>query len=123
VTTTSPEAYRSYVEGLELGIKYYFPEAKAALERAIELDKNFAMAYVGLTVVRRGMGDFTGAREALEKAWELSDRVAERERLQIEAAYFPLSSMTIRRPPESWNGSARVSPRNARCRGSSRNLS
>ncbi len=87
VTTTSPEAYRSYVEGLELGIKYYFPEAKAALERAIELDKNFAMAYVGLTVVRRGMGDFTGAREALEKAWELSDRVAERERLQIEAAY------------------------------------
>jgi tetratricopeptide (TPR) repeat protein len=87
VTTTSPEAYRSYVEGLELELKYYFPEAKAALERAIELDKNFAMAYFELTSVKRSMSDLTGAREALEKAWELSDRVAERERLRIEAAY------------------------------------
>jgi len=87
VTTSSPEAYRSYVEGLELEIKYYFPEAKAALERAIELDKNFAMAYFELTAVKMNMGDATGGREALEKAWGLKDRVAERERLQIEASY------------------------------------
>jgi serine/threonine protein kinase/tetratricopeptide (TPR) repeat protein len=87
VTTTSPEAYRSYVEGIELELKFYFPEAQAALERAVELDKNFAMAYFELRAVKMSLGDQAGAREALEKAWGLSHRVADRERLVIEAAY------------------------------------
>ena len=87
VTTTSPEAYRSYVEGLELELKYSFSEAEAALERAIELDRNFAMAYFEVTSVKMSLGDVTGAREALEKAWKLRERVDKRGRLQIEAAY------------------------------------
>jgi eukaryotic-like serine/threonine-protein kinase len=87
VTTTSPEAYRSYVEGVQLRLKFYFPEAEAALERAIELDKNFAMAYFKLSTMNGAQADQTSERRNLEKAWELRHRVAERERLQIEAAY------------------------------------
>ncbi|MGH7890530.1 MAG: hypothetical protein ACRENF_08275, partial [Thermodesulfobacteriota bacterium] len=88
VTTNSPEAYRSYLEGVELNKKVYSDEAEAAFKRAIELDSNFAMAYFGLANVwRPGARDLTAQRKASEKAWKLRDRVTERERLQIEALY------------------------------------
>ncbi len=90
VTTNSPEAYRSYLEGVELVKRFYAAEAKAALERAIELDNDFAMAYYEVAGVYRGLGDVAGWRKALQKAWELSNQVGERERLQIQARYVLL---------------------------------
>jgi len=87
VTTSSPEAYRSYLEAVELAKKFYFSESEAAIRRAIELDSNFAMAYFGLARVRDNFGDNAGQRKALQKAWQLRKKVAEKERLQIEAAY------------------------------------
>ncbi len=86
VTASSPEAYRSYTEGVELNKKFFGPEAKAAFRRAIELDSNFAMAYFGLATLNVE-SDIRESRAALEKAWQLRDRVTERERLTIEAAY------------------------------------
>jgi serine/threonine protein kinase/Flp pilus assembly protein TadD len=86
VTASSPEAYRSYTEGVELNKKYFTGEAKAAFERAIELDSNFAMAYFGLATLNL-LSDKLERRTALEKAWQLRDKVTERERLEIEAVY------------------------------------
>ena len=73
VTTKSPEAYRAYVEGVELLNRQMWSKHLAAFRRAVELDSTFAMAHLAL-------GN-------LKKAWELRDRVTERERLLIEAAY------------------------------------
>ncbi len=87
VTTSSPEAYRSYLEAVELAKKFYYSEADAAVRRAIELDSNFAMAYFGLAQSRGSFGDNIGQRKALQKAWQLRKNVAEKERLQIEATY------------------------------------
>lgn len=87
VTTSSPEAYRSYLEATELAKKFYYSEADAAIKRAIELDSNFAMAYFGLAQSRGNFGDITGQRNALQRAWQLRKNVTEKERLQIEAAY------------------------------------
>ncbi|HXF49484.1 MAG TPA: protein kinase [Verrucomicrobiae bacterium] len=87
VTTSSPEAYRSYLEATELAKKFYYSEADAAIKRAIELDSNFAMAYFGLAQSRGSFGDNVGLRKALQKAWQLRKNVTEKERLQIEAAY------------------------------------
>ena len=84
VTTSSPEAYRSYMEAVELEMRFYTTEAKAALNRAIELDSNFAMAYF---LLNRLGEDEASRRRALQKAWELKGKVTEKERLQIEAAY------------------------------------
>ncbi|EQB64037.1 MAG: hypothetical protein RBG1_1C00001G1616 [candidate division Zixibacteria bacterium RBG-1] len=85
VTTSSPEAYRSFLEGVELLDKFYYAEAQAALKRAIELDSNFAMAYFVLSL---GNGvDAEARRKFLQKAWQLRNKVTEKERLQIQAAY------------------------------------
>ena len=83
VTTDSPEAYRSYVEGVELYKKLFLVEARAAFRRAVELDSNFAMAYFRLSLT----DEMSARKRALEKAWQLKERVTEKERLQIEAAY------------------------------------
>jgi TolB-like protein/Flp pilus assembly protein TadD len=86
VTTSSPEAYRSYLEGVELNNKFYGPEARAAYERAIELDSNFAMAYFGLATLSLSNDDNLRA-SALKKAYSLRNNVTEKERLSIQAQY------------------------------------
>ena len=86
VTTSSPEAYRSYLEGVQLNDKFYNSEAKAAFKRAIELDSNFAMAYFGLAMLSLEP-DGAMKNSALSKAWQLSERVTEKERLSIHSVY------------------------------------
>ena len=88
VTTSSPEAYRAYLEGIELMNKIYWPEAAAAFSRAIELDKNFAMAYYYLSRAQMSSGDLEASIKSLQKAVELSDNTTERERLQILSANY-----------------------------------
>ncbi|HYQ86345.1 MAG TPA: protein kinase [Bacteroidota bacterium] len=86
VTTSSPEAYRSFLEGVELVDRYFNSEAKAAFRRSIELDSNFAMAYFGLANLPLDP-DESLRRASLMKAWGLIDRVTEKERLAIQAQY------------------------------------
>ncbi len=83
VTTKSPEAYRAYAAGLELFYKIYAAEAIAAFSKAIEIDKNFAMAYFALSQVQYFVGDNEIAQGSLQKAVELADRTTSREKLQI----------------------------------------
>jgi len=87
VTTSSEEAYRSYVVGVDLDSKFYTNEAKAAFNRAIELDGNFAMAYFRMATLNLDPSDNSIRRNALEKAYQLRGKVTEKERLQIEASY------------------------------------
>ena len=92
VTTKSLEAYHAYVEGLELHDRYYRKEACAAFERAIEIDRNFAMAYYYLAVDRRNLGQIDRCLESLRNAVALSQNVTDRERLQILATNYQMHS-------------------------------
>jgi serine/threonine protein kinase/Tfp pilus assembly protein PilF len=84
-TTSSMEAYRFYLEGLENERKYYFDEARRAFEKAVELDPDFAMAHYELAVL---YGVDQETREAaIKRAFELLSSVTEKERLWIEGTY------------------------------------
>ncbi|HSD64380.1 MAG TPA: protein kinase [Ignavibacteriaceae bacterium] len=83
VTTKSPEAYRAYLAGIELMDKIYWKEAIAAFSRAIQLDKNFAMAYYYLSRSQNGLGETEASQISLKTAVDLSDNATEHERLQI----------------------------------------
>jgi serine/threonine protein kinase/Flp pilus assembly protein TadD len=86
VSTSSPEAYRSYIEAVDLNGKFYYAEAKAAFKKAIELDSNFAMAYYSYG---SSNGDLSDAerRALFQRAYALSARLPERERLVIRNTY------------------------------------
>ncbi len=85
VTTNSPEAYRAYVEGIDLFNKNYFGEAFGAFKRAVELDKNFAMAYSYLSFVT---ADPQRSAELFQKAVRLSAKATEPEQLMILGQNF-----------------------------------
>jgi eukaryotic-like serine/threonine-protein kinase len=57
-------------------------------ERAVELDPNFARAQASLGAAYGNLGQVTLAIEHLRKAFDLRNRVSERERYFIEAEYF-----------------------------------
>ena len=88
LTTRSLEALRSYVEADRETNKGDDNSALALLERAIQQDSGFAMAWRRRGVLMRNQGrDTTGYREAFRRAWELRDRLSARERYHTEATY------------------------------------
>jgi eukaryotic-like serine/threonine-protein kinase len=56
-------------------------------KRAIEFDPRFALAYSGLAVAYNNLGQVYFAGENARKAYDLRDRVSEREKLRIAAFY------------------------------------
>src|SRR5262249_9104589 len=61
-------------------------------KRAIELDPTFATAYARLAAVYNSSGQPGPAAEAAQKAFELRERVSEREKLYITVHYFTLAT-------------------------------
>ena len=88
VTTVSPEAYRAYVEGVDLYNRLFIREANTAFKRAAELDTNFAMAYYYLSIIQGYMGNIQGSWKSIQKSVKLINNTTERERLQILAASY-----------------------------------
>ncbi len=88
VTTNSPEAYRAYLEGLELSNKFYSLEAASAFSKAVELDSTFAMAYFRLAHAQLTSGYLKSAYNSFQKAIILADNASECERLQILATNY-----------------------------------
>ncbi len=84
-TTSSTEAYSYYLKGREEQVNYDWDRARQAFEKAVELDPAFASAYFMLCIQYFMLGDLKKSNEAIEKAWSLSKKTTEKERLIIEA--------------------------------------
>jgi len=86
-TTPSLEALQVHSLGLRT---WYTKGGSAAIpffQRAVELDPNFAMAYARLGARYDELGKPTLAAENIRKAYDLREKVSERERLYIETHY------------------------------------
>jgi tetratricopeptide (TPR) repeat protein len=86
-TTPSLEALKAY----SLGVKTYAKGDDAAptfLKRAVELDPNFAMAYSSMSGVYWAHNEMGPAVENARKAFDLREKVSERERFNIEGNYY-----------------------------------
>jgi len=88
ITTSSPEALKYYIEGRRHIYKLEYEQAIAYMEKAVEIDPEFAMAYRSLAMVHNNLGHAAEARKYFKKALELSTRLPENERLLIEAQVF-----------------------------------
>lgn len=83
LSTDSAEAEEFYREGLASLEKFYFVEAKSALQRAVETDSNFAMAYARLALLYQRSGNDDSARVYIERAVAKSAGASEFEVLFI----------------------------------------
>jgi eukaryotic-like serine/threonine-protein kinase len=86
-TTPSIEALQAYTLGRQAMDKNQYSIALPLFERAIRLDPNFAMAYASVGTMHSNLSKPTLAAENTKKAYELRERVSERERLYIEVNY------------------------------------
>jgi tetratricopeptide (TPR) repeat protein len=88
VMTDSLEAYRYYSLALEKAQALENREAIQLLERAVALDSEFAMAHARIGYVYALTWGFADkAKPHLEKAFQLSNRLTEKDKLYINAWY------------------------------------
>jgi tetratricopeptide (TPR) repeat protein len=89
-TTPSLEALKAY----SLGVKTDYAKGDTAalpfFKRAVELDPNFAMAYVGMSWVYFDLNEIGWSAGNLRKAYDLREKVSERERFNIESRYYDI---------------------------------
>ena len=87
-TTPSLEALQAYTIGSQYLFQLDNQSAIVPLQRAIELDPEFAAAYQALGVVYGNLDQTGLMEENMTKALELRSRSTEAESLRIEAAYY-----------------------------------
>ena len=87
-TTTSLEALKAFSMGVTTSRTKGAAASIPFLERALELDPNFAAAYAGLGVAYVNLGQASLAAENIKKAYALRDRVSEHEKYRISALYY-----------------------------------
>jgi serine/threonine protein kinase/tetratricopeptide (TPR) repeat protein len=85
VTTDSMEAYNYFLRGRDDFEKYYYNDARKLLERAVELDPEFALAYYYLTRAYAHLGSAVQMEEAFENFKKYGKKLRGREGLYIEA--------------------------------------
>jgi serine/threonine-protein kinase len=88
-TTASLDALRKYSQGLRAAREGNYDGSLPLFEEAVQLDTAFGSAYraLGITLSNRGE-DPRRMIEAFTRAYQLRDRLTERERYLAEAAYF-----------------------------------
>jgi eukaryotic-like serine/threonine-protein kinase len=88
VTTPSLEALQAYSLGYQAAVvKRDDAAAIPFFRRAVSLDPNFAMAYARLGTNYNNLGEAARAAENARKAYDLRERVSEREKFYIDSHY------------------------------------
>jgi serine/threonine protein kinase/Flp pilus assembly protein TadD len=88
VTTSSLDALRQYSLGLQAHQKLDYVHAIPFYQAALQTDPNFAIAHARLAYCYNNQKSFQAARDEFYKAYELRDRVSERERFNITSSYY-----------------------------------
>ena len=86
-TTSSLEALKAFSQGNQQRVQGNQLEAIPFYKRAIELDPNFALAYARLAVIFNNFFQTELATQYAQRAYDLRDRVSERERFYISEKY------------------------------------
>ncbi len=101
-TTPSLEALKTYSMGITTEREKGDAEAVPFFKRAIELDSNFAMAYSALGVSYANLGQPSLSAENLRKAYDLRERVSEKERLRISAFYYAFATGELEKEAQTY---------------------
>jgi eukaryotic-like serine/threonine-protein kinase len=87
-TTSSLEALKAYAAADEMRNSGGEAESLPLFLHAVELDPNFALAWARVAAIYGNVGEEDRHVEAAKKAFDLRERVSERERYYIEGHYY-----------------------------------
>jgi eukaryotic-like serine/threonine-protein kinase len=111
-TTPSLEALQAFSRGrVSMMGKSDFTSAIPQFERAVRLDPNFALAYAALATCYYDLGESAQAAQNAKKAYDLRDRVSERERLAIESRYHLFATGDLEKARQALELWAQTYPR------------
>ncbi len=111
-TTPSLEALKALSVGRKL-LQEKGPEAAIPFfKRAVELDPNFAAAYSALGISYTNLREPGLASENLQKAYDLRDKVSEREKFRIAGNYYLLVTGELEKAIQTYETWAQTYPRN-----------
>jgi len=112
-TTSSLEALKEFSLGQADHLKLVDDQALPHLERAVQIDPNFAMAYATLGVVHSNLTQEQPALDDLKKAFELKDRASEREKFYISAHYYDVVTRQLDKAVDVYEGWKQTYPRDS----------
>jgi tetratricopeptide (TPR) repeat protein len=115
VTTPSLEALKAYSLGYQaMFVKAEFATAISLFQRAINLDPNFATAYARMGTSYSNLDENARAAENVRRAYELRERVSERERLYIASHYQALVTRNLEAARKVYELWAQIYPHDSR---------
>ena len=110
-TTPSLEALKAYSSGINLSFASSLAEAAPLLERAVEIDPEFARAHAALGIVYSNLGESVRSMESTTKAYQLRDRASDRERFFITTMYDRQVTGNLEREQQTLESWAQTYPR------------
>jgi eukaryotic-like serine/threonine-protein kinase len=111
VTTSSLDALQAYSLGVDERRRGNTLAALRFFNRAIDADPGFAYAYAAAATLFRNSRQLDLASQYTTKAYAARDRVSERERLRITAAYFEYVTGELDQAVETLKLYAQIYPR------------
>jgi serine/threonine protein kinase/Tfp pilus assembly protein PilF len=105
ITTSSPEAYRYYIEGKKLAYKGENRQALEFYKKAVAVDPEFATAYRAMSMMCFNLKLYSESGKYIIMAFKLigKGRVSDRERLLIQINYYLSSEKTLAKSFEAFN--------------------
>ena len=108
-TTSSLEALKAFAAADEMRNGGGEAESIPLFQHAIELDPNFAMAYARLSAIYFNLGEEDRAVESARKAYDLRERVSERERFYVMDHFYTVNG-DIDKDKETLEGAIKAYP-------------
>jgi eukaryotic-like serine/threonine-protein kinase len=116
-TTPSLEALKAYSQGQKTFFATGPTPALPFYKRAVELDPNFAMAYATMSAAYYNLNEAGRAGENALKAYNLREKVSERERLSIEVLYYMNVTGELEKAAQAYEMWEQNDPQNASVHG------
>jgi eukaryotic-like serine/threonine-protein kinase len=110
-TTPSLEALKAYSIGRKVFREKGVSASLPYMQRAIELDSNFAIAYLAVGFEYASLGEGERSKEYFTKAYESRERASHREQIAITTSYYTYATGEVDKAIQAYQNAIESYPR------------
>jgi serine/threonine protein kinase/Tfp pilus assembly protein PilF len=116
ITTGSLEAFRIYLDGHRHYLEGKYRQSTEEMERAIAIDPGFALAFKSLSMSYARLSLSAQRDESIQKVFDLSDRISEKELYTLQGDFFRESEETYDKSVDAYTRLLELYPDDAASR-------